>query len=43
MKEDNKNKNNKAEKSAGNNQWSAKSQKPASPERRDGPGGENRK
>ncbi len=43
MRENNKNKNGKAEKSAVNNQWTSKSQKPMSPERRDGPGGEDRK
>ena len=36
------NKNDKAKKTAGNNQWSSKALKPNSPERRDGPGGENK-
>ncbi len=38
-----KNKNSKAKKNSGNNQWTNPSQKPDSRERRDGPGGEDRK
>jgi len=38
------NKNDKAKKSAGNNQWTSTGlDKPVHPERRDGPGGENAK
>ena len=35
-------KSDKAKKTAGDNQWSSKALKPSSPERRDGPGGENK-
>lgn len=35
-------KSDKEKKTAGNNQWTGKSQKPSSDERRDGPGGENK-
>jgi len=43
-KEKSGNKNDKAKKSAGNNQWAnTAGNKPFSPERRDGPGGENAK